>query len=534
MYITYYDKAGVTYARCDISKWVNGAIKKEYINLGRVLDKERHIFRNRERGEFTFDPNTHIYGKVPEDFISPGKTRRSSTYKIGRKHYSRLVLQFGDIFFYNEFFKILGIKDAVDAIAFSNKDTLYSLLCYYVTSSEANCYAEDWYELSYARVLWPNANMSSQRISEALEIIGLEENKRAFFARYYDFVRKCQMTDKKSDYGMIENGDIGDGILIDSSGLPNEAKLPVTGVNNHNGVLSMEVRLIYVVQQSTGLPLYYRYVPGNIIDASTLKRTTAEIKAMHINTKFALLDAGYYNGKNADILIEANISFVTRVHGNHKIFTEAVKNYREKLESADNILVHRGRIMYVQEVEVQIGSNSNHRAYGYLCLDTTMQNESRKHLSLKAIDEDLLGSELFDELQKSGLFMLVATRKVRKDHIIQLYFTRNQVEEIFKIGKKDGKMLPLGVESESTLRGHLMMTFISSTILKILSDRLIGTQYTISGLFALLRHQSATIYEKELITSEEVKKMNYVYKHFAIKCPATIPYSPTPDELQRI
>lgn len=49
-----------------------------------------------------------------------------------------------------------------------------------VISSEANSHAEDWYELSYARKLWPNANMASQRISEALCKIGLEENKRRF------------------------------------------------------------------------------------------------------------------------------------------------------------------------------------------------------------------------------------------------------------------------------------------------------------------------------------------------------------------
>ncbi len=68
---------------------------------------------------------------------------------------------------------------------------------------------------------------------------------------------------------MLEDGEIGDGILLDSTGLPNDAKLPLTSINNHNGLISLEVRLIYVVQQSTGLPLYYRCVSGNVIDTST-------------------------------------------------------------------------------------------------------------------------------------------------------------------------------------------------------------------------------------------------------------------------
>ncbi|RAZ93956.1 hypothetical protein DK853_37635, partial [Klebsiella oxytoca] len=72
------------------------------------------------------------------------------------------------------------------------------------------------------------------------------------------------------------------------------------------------------------------------------------------------------------------------------------------------------------------------------------------------------------------MFMLVSTRKIAKEKILNLYYTRNQIEEVFRIGKKDGKMLPLGIESEDALCGHLLMTFVSSTILKILSDRLTG------------------------------------------------------------
>ena len=83
--------------------------------------------------------------------------------------------------------------------------------------------------------------------------------------------------------------------------------------NNHNGTISEEVRLIYVVHQRTGLPLFFRYAAGNVIDVRTLVRTIAELKANGVNTKFAILDAGYYTGANADALLDAKISFITRL-----------------------------------------------------------------------------------------------------------------------------------------------------------------------------------------------------------------------------
>ena len=104
----------------------------------------------------------------------------------------------------------------------------------------------------------------------------------------------------------------------------------------------------------------------------------------------------------------------------------------------------------------------------------------------------------------------------------------------FRIGKGKGKMFPLDIHHEDTLRGHLMMTLLSTTILKILQDRLLKTKLSTSEVFSVLSHQGALVYPDSLITSEPVKKMNDIYKHFNLKCPEEIPYTPTGDEYARM
>ena len=205
----------------------------------------------------------------------------------------------------DEYIRESGLQKAVDAIGYRNPDTLKALLAFYILTSYANCHAEEWWELSYARYLYPKAQMASQRISEALADIGSEDAKRSFFRDYIKFLERFD-----SD---TASGGIEDGILIDSSGLPNAVRFPLTAVSNHNGVISQEVRLIYVVQQRTGMPLFFRYVAGNVIDVSTMTRTVAELKANGVNTKFAILDAGYYTEANADALIDAGLSFMARI-----------------------------------------------------------------------------------------------------------------------------------------------------------------------------------------------------------------------------
>ena len=299
-------------------------------------------------------------------------------------------------------------------------------------------------------------------------------------------------------------------------------------------MISLEFRLIYVVQQKTGLPLFFRYVAGNVIDATTVKRTIEEMKGLGINTKFALLDSGYYNGKNADILIDAGISFISRVGTNHGIFTEAENTLRKDLEAKENLVRYNGRVYYICETKVKIGSKKDKDAYGYYCLDTTMRNEKQKSINTRLADENMDEEELFSEMQGAGTFMLVCTRKVEKKNLLGLYYTRNQVEEIFRIGKSSGKMLPICVESEETLRGHLMLTFISSVITKLLMDRLLETGWSPETIYSVLQYQVVQVFPDYLLTSEPVKMMNDIYKHFKIKCPETIPYTATEEELSRI
>lgn len=100
MYIAYSIKKGMEYATLTSSVRDGEKIRKgKSVNLGRVLDKERGIFRSRERGVYTYNLETDQYGVAPADFVEPAKRRKGKYIKDGRKKRSLLVLQFGDIFF---------------------------------------------------------------------------------------------------------------------------------------------------------------------------------------------------------------------------------------------------------------------------------------------------------------------------------------------------------------------------------------------------------------------------------------------------
>jgi hypothetical protein len=212
MHILYDIKNGHEYAKLCTSKRLGGKVAKDCTYLGRVIDKENGIYKNKERGVFTYNLSENSYGIPDPSYIMPPE-RKGITEK--------LILDFGDAFFLNSFFQSRGLSSVVDAIEYGNKDTVYSMLFYYILCSTANCHANDWWEGSYARILYPNANLTSQRISEFLSAIGNERTYRSFFKEYLKLI-----TGGKNN---------GVNILIDSSGLPNSIHFPLTAISNHNG-----------------------------------------------------------------------------------------------------------------------------------------------------------------------------------------------------------------------------------------------------------------------------------------------------------
>ena len=498
MYIAYDTKNGKEYGKLCISKREGKKTSKDYINLGLVLNKEKLIFRNKERGVFRYDPETN-------EFLSPDPTVLLPEPVSVQKE--KLILDFGDSFLLDSFIHGEGLDCVIEAVGYPNIDTMYAMTLYYILCSLANRHALTWWEGNYARLLYPNANLVSQRISEFLAAIGQEECYRSFFEAYIPYI---------SGYAVK-----GDNILIDSTGLPNSIHFPLTAVSNHNGEISNEVRLIYVTQQETGYPIYMRYCPGNVIDVSTLIRTIAELKEAGLHTKFAILDAGYYDEKNIKVLYEEKVSFLCRLKANRTLYKQLLADHLPNIETQENLVEYNGRYVYLKQVPCELIKGYN--AYAYVGLDITRKNLETEKLFKRAKAEKMSIATVHERMAKEGAFVLVSSRRIAKDKILPHYYTRQHIEQVFDIGKNYADMLPLRTQSEDTFRGHLLLTFISTVIIRRLQELLKDSDYNPLSLFLTMRNQKCKVYDDKIITSEAFKKANDCYKLLGIECPESIP-----------
>ncbi|MDR1617343.1 MAG: transposase [Syntrophomonadaceae bacterium] len=135
------------------------------------------------------------------------------------------------------------------------------------------------------------------------------------------------------------------------------------------------------------------------------------------------------------------------------------------------------------------------------------------------------GTSIEDRRKKAhghGFFILICSEMVEPAEILPLYYTRQAVEQIFDVSKNEVDLLPLRVHGEETLRGHLMLVFISSLVYLYLNDKLKATKYNAGNALLSFRNLKCKVYGDEIIVKEPLKAMHDIAKVLKITIPKRI------------
>lgn len=445
-------------------KWIQ---RSEY--LGVVVDKEKGIYERRNE-------------------------KKRAEKGIEQKEQG--ILDYGDCYFFNEFLKNDTILPVMKGIFGKHLDTLLCLLLYKLHGGSAMRNVEAWYDGNVVKILFPNATVNTQRISEFLGIIGKENLQQSFFKDYL-----------KSICGNKS------GLIIDSTALPNQVDMPVTDWGHHDGGIEKETRFILAVEKESKMPLYFRYVAGNIGDVTTLITTIQEIKKLGVLPTLCIVDAGYVSETNIKALYDGNVSFLTRLPSNRVIYNTLIHEESANIDSNENAVTYGKRGLFIRKRHIDLYGNP---ACAYVVCDPIRRGKeiSKKILGLESTDDKL-------EIEKCGMMILVSNIDMDIGEVVPFYYSRQMVEQLFGISKDDLNILPIRTHSETRFRGLMLISFIALIVyMKI--KALIGPSITVEQLLLLLRNLKCKVYtDNSLIVSEVTKAQRLVFENTKILVPKT-------------
>lgn len=428
------------------------------------------------------------------------ETNEIITFSKKQKGNEKLILDFGDGYFLYQWIKASEYYNLLNMHIFEKFPGLFPLMIYRLCTQMAMYNYENWYTGNVVSYLFKNADLSSQRISDMFSFLGDESVQRSFFVDYLKMVGGSEKS-----------------VIIDATSLPNQINIDFNSWGHADGKIEKQFRLLCVIDQKTKMPLFYRLLPGNITDITTLQKTILELKTVGVNNNYVLFDAGYFSEENILDLYEKKIDFLTRLPGGRKKYHEIILNKTTGIESVKNTLTIGDRGYFVKSFRTDLYGK---KVYAYIILDP-----ERKAKETKKFMQDFCKnkSERDEEIDKfefanRGIMVLISSKKIPKEEVLSAYYLRLSVEQTFCYFKSDLGLLPIRNHNDKTVRGYLFFQFLLLIIYLKIKEK-IAKKCTVEQALLTLRKLKCKVFEDQIIPAELTKNQRLIFEQSAILVP---------------
>lgn len=413
------------------------------------------------------------------------------------------IVDFGDGYFLYEWIKKSEYYSLFQKHFFDKFPGLFPLIIYRLCTQSAMYNCESWCGGNVIHCFFKNIDLSSQRISDMLAYLGDESMQRLFFIDYLKLV-----------------GGSNKSVIIDATSLPNQIHIDFNAWGHADGKIDKQFRLLCVIDQINKTPLFYRFLPGNITDVSTLQTTLIELKAMGVQNSFLLMDAGYFSESNILDLYERKINFLTRMPAGRKVYNDIILNESIGIENLENANIMGSRSYFVKSVTIDLYGK---KAFVFIILDPERKAKETKDLLqnyCKNKTERNAEKDNFEFLN-SGIMLLVSSKEIPAHEVLSAYYLRLSVEQVFCVSKSDLGLLPIRNHNENTVRGYLFLQFLLLILHLKIKEKIAGDG-TVEQVLLTLRKLKCKIFSDQIVPAELTKQQREIFEHTDVLVPKSL------------
>ncbi|MDR1871153.1 MAG: IS1634 family transposase [Deltaproteobacteria bacterium] len=367
---------------------------------------------------------------------------------------------------------------------------LLSIVFYLILESHSPLYRFNRWALDHKHPYgYP---LSSQRISELIIDNISERQKQEFY--------KLQASRR------IEN----DILAFDTTSVSSNSQLikSVKYGRNKDDEHLPQINIAMLIGENSRLPVFYRMLPGNISDVSTIEKLIKDIEFLNIKDIKFVLDRGFYSSKNINLMYKHRHKFIISSRRNISIFKDFLLDaqklfkddkinyefYDEKL----NVYSKEYKIewKYIEKNKYNQITNDEHRDLSvhiyynesrgkdekqklyieikeveYLLNNNQPLNEKQKNISKKyfisnnSLDSNkkvVINLDAVSEKNKDfGFFILITNYNISSHEVLSIYRNKDIIEKCFDNLKDRLELKRTEVHSDRALDNKLFILFIA-------------------------------------------------------------------------
>jgi len=481
--------------------------------LGRILylsdDRKSGVFMSPTRGLIKYDSLSDTFEDIS------GSDPLITSQNVFPE--TEIHTVFGDVFLFLQFLEKCGMLGILRTV-FPKDEAYERVLCHILhgvlkDGSRISC--DNFLRKSFASYILrdvPSASLHSD--TRFFTLMGEDCLKVSYFRAFVAAMQK-------------QNPDFGKGCYVDSTPLPNDIdNNPFNALCCH-GVSSSEImtRLILVLDEATGLPVWYDIIPGNVLDINTVMTIVNDVAdTLGIEIDSLVLDAGYVS---KELIGAFHIGTEKTIIGR----MPARKGYPYKTlywEVKD--LIGKGKYAFVRKHHAYFGIKKeillfDKPVYAYIYVD---QYNALKRFSdyLVEHEDEFAAMKVKDKdwyTVKHGYFILVSNINEEPKELLSDYFARIDIEVVFKTAKEYLDLLPLSKWTDTTVRGKILHDIINTTSLLLFRKSIKQFGFSTSEIFGRCQSLMCCRRKDGIVTVETPnKQVKEYYKLLDITVPAHV------------
>lgn len=441
--------------------------------LGKVLwlsnDKKSGIFISPTRGLIEYNASSDVFSPVDKNDERLGGAKAFPETQIHTV--------FGDVYMLLGFLEKEGLL-AVLRNVFQKKEDYERVLSHILhgvlkDGSKISC--DNFIMKSFASYVLADVPESSLKSdTRFFTMMGSEETKLKFFKEFTAFMQK-------------KSQGFGKGCYVDSTPLPNDiTDNPFNALSSHGiGGSAVMERLALVLDDGTGLPVWYDVIAGNVLDINTVMHVVNDVAdSLNIIVDSLVVDAGYVS---KELLKAFHVGTEKTVIG--RMPAKKGFPFKDLYWDVRNLL-GKGKYSFVRNSHVYFGHRKKISIFGveeyaYIYVDEPNAMKGLRDYILKNPDEyNALRDKDKDWMTvKFGFFVLVSNIETSPKEMLSMYFGRCDIETVFKTSKEYLDLLPLSKWTDETVRGKILSDIVNTIVLLLLRKKISNSGLSTSEIY---------------------------------------------------
>lgn len=207
-----------------------------------------------------------------------------------------------------------------------------------------------------------------------------------------------------------------------------------------------QIRLLYIFDKDTYMPIFYRMIPGNIVDKKAFIETQC-------SNSVIIADKGFYSKPNVSFLMEHKLKFILPLQSNTSMISKEFDE-DETDKKFDGAFTYKKRV-----VKYKVNECGDKGNYIYIFRDEKRKMDAEyRYLERLAADVDVSEEE---NVNRRGVFAFCSNIQDSAENIYLSYKERWDIEQCFDYMKNNVVTSASYKRSNEELAGWSFLNHIS-------------------------------------------------------------------------